>query len=236
MIIDTHVHEKRFSADSDISLEEIVEQAKRIGLDAVCITDHESMGLRDFAADYSKKEDFPIIVGAEILTFEGDITVFGLTELPKEMIHAQTLLDLVMKSGGVAMCAHPFRQNNRGLGDRARTLKGLSGIEVLNGSTPIHHNLAGYKMALDCGVNTFGASDAHVLEKLGKFATVFPGHVRDLKDFIEAVKMGGLIPAMHTEAGYKKLSLQGTITLAKRDQEIINTAQYWNAPSEDAII
>ena len=49
MLIDMHVHEMRNSSDSFMSLEEIVEQARQIGLDGVCITDHESMGLREYA-------------------------------------------------------------------------------------------------------------------------------------------------------------------------------------------
>lgn len=207
MIIDTHIHEKRHSGDSEMCLEDIVRRAKRIGLEALCITDHESQGIKEFAEEYGKKEGIPIIVGAEILTFEGDITVFGLERLPEKMIHAQELLDMVKRAKGVGICAHPFRENNRGLGHRARKLNGLSGIEGFNGSTPLHHNISGYNMALDCRINIFGASDAHVLEKLGKYATYFPGNVRDLKDFIEAVKAGYLSPMVFTESGYRKIEI-----------------------------
>lgn len=207
MIIDTHIHEKRHSSDSDMYLEEIVDRAISVGLDAICITDHESQGIKEYAAYYGAQKKLPIIVGAEILTFEGDITVFGLETLPEKMVHAQELLDLVKSVNGVAICAHPFRQNNRGLGNYARHLKGLSGVEVFNGSTPLNHNLSGYYMALECGLNTFGASDAHVVEKIGKYATVFPGKVRDLRDFIEAVKMGGLYPVAKTLQGYKEISI-----------------------------
>lgn len=46
MLVDMHLHEKTFSTDSFLSLDEIVSIAKAKGLDAVCITDHDSMGLR----------------------------------------------------------------------------------------------------------------------------------------------------------------------------------------------
>jgi len=213
MIIDTHIHERRHSGDSEMCLEDIVLRAKKIGLEGLCITDHESQGIMEFAEEYGRKEGIPIIVGAEILTFEGDITVFGLERLPEKMIHAQELLDMVKLAKGVGICAHPFRENNRGLGHRARKLTGLSGIEVFNGSTPLHHNISGYNMALECGLNTFGASDAHVIEKLGKYATSFPGTVRDLKDFIEAVKVGGVSPAVLTENGYKIIEIVSTETV-----------------------
>ena len=55
MFIDLHIHEKTFSKDSFLALEEIVELAKDRGLDGICITDHESMGLREYAKEYSVK-------------------------------------------------------------------------------------------------------------------------------------------------------------------------------------
>lgn len=58
MIIDMHMHEMRYSGDSFLRLENMVEIAKRRGLDGICITDHDSMGLKEFAAEYSEKQDF----------------------------------------------------------------------------------------------------------------------------------------------------------------------------------
>lgn len=212
MFIDTHMHEKTYSNDSFMSLTDIVTRAKLMGLDGVCITDHESNGLREAAAEYSQKTGFLILVGAEILTHEGDITVFGLDRLPAEKLHAQQLIDLALKAGGVAMSAHPFRQNNRGMGHSIRRVRGLSGIEAFNGSTPMHHNLQAYSLAAELGIPVFGASDAHVVEKIGTYATAFPGKIRDMDDFIEAVKQGGTRPAMHTGLGFEAVEPYGLNT------------------------
>jgi hypothetical protein len=203
MIIDTHMHEKTFSDDSFLSLEMIVSRAKKLGLNGVCITDHESNGLKEYAQQYSRETGFLIIVGAEILTHEGDITVFGLDQLPTEKLYAQQLIDMTLKAGGIAMSAHPFRQNNRGMGNHIRNVKGLSGIEAFNGSTPHHHNMSAYHLAKELKIPTFGASDAHILEKVGQYATIFPNGIRDTKDFIEAVKDGITTPAVYTEKGYR---------------------------------
>ena len=54
-----HLYECTYSLDSFINLDQIVTVAKARGLDAVCITDHDSMGLRDYAAEYSKKVGYP---------------------------------------------------------------------------------------------------------------------------------------------------------------------------------
>ena len=70
MIIDMHMHEMRYSGDSFLRLENMVEIAKRRGLDGICITDHDSMGLKEFAAEYSEKTGFPIFVGIEFYSVQ----------------------------------------------------------------------------------------------------------------------------------------------------------------------
>ena len=51
MFIDTHMHEMTYSKDSFLSLDVMVQIAKLKGLGGICITDHDSMGLKDYAAD-----------------------------------------------------------------------------------------------------------------------------------------------------------------------------------------
>ena len=41
MIIDIHTHTYPTSDDSSLSPEQLIEEAKRIGLDGICITDHD---------------------------------------------------------------------------------------------------------------------------------------------------------------------------------------------------
>ena len=65
MFVDTHMHEMTCSKDSFLKLEEMVEIAREKGLGAICITDHDDMGLKEYAAEYSKKTGFPIFVGIE---------------------------------------------------------------------------------------------------------------------------------------------------------------------------
>ena len=194
MLIDIHMHESRYSSDSFVSLEEIVAKAKYIGLDGICITDHESNQIKAEAAELSAKEAFPIIVGAEVLTQEGDILVFGLNDLPKERVPAQNLIDLVNEAGGIAVAAHPFRNNGRGIGEEIRNLTGLAGIEVFNGSTKPENNFQAYNLALELEIPCVGGSDTHIIERVGKFVTSFPDWVRDAEDLIKAVKDGKVMP------------------------------------------
>lgn len=195
MLIDTHLHEKKYSSDSFISLAEIVEKAILMGLDGVCITDHESNAIYEEAAQLSRKTGFLIITGAEILTKEGDMTVFGLAELPDQMLHGAELVQRVNQAGGIAICSHPYRQNNRGMGDSIIDLPMVWGIEAFNGSTPHHLNIQAFELSSELNTAALGASDAHVIEQVGKFATWMPDWVRDEKSFIHAVKQGMTMPA-----------------------------------------
>ena len=213
MIIDTHVHENKYSFDSFIDLKEGVDQAKQIGLDGICITNHENNFLRNELGDSIKMNGVLVIVGAEVLTHQGDILVFGLKDIPKEKIHAEELLRMVKRDKGVAIAAHPFRNNNRGLENHLHEVADLlDGVESFNGSTYSYHNLYAYATATQLGLPSFGASDAHVVDRIGKYATKFHDTIRDDKDFIEAVKSKNLHPVMsrdgqfdHFDYCYKEL-------------------------------
>ena len=115
MFIDLHMHEMRNSKDSFLTLEEIVEIAKRKGLGGICITDHDNMDIRDFAAEYSRRTGFRIFTGIEYYSLQGDIVAYGIRYYPRERISAQAFINLVREQGGVCYSAHPFRNNRRGM-------------------------------------------------------------------------------------------------------------------------
>ena len=202
MIIDMHIHELRYSGDSFLRLENMVEIAKRRGLDGICITDHDSMGLKEFAAEYSEKTGFPIFVGIEFYSLQGDIVAFGIEDYPKERIPAQEFVDLVQAQGGMCFSAHPFRNNNRGLEENLKIVKGLDGIEVLNGSTLYEANRKAAEYAAELGLATVGSSDCHVPEKLGIYATYFPREIRSVQELIRSVKRCETLPVYYKEGGY----------------------------------
>lgn len=203
MLVDMHLHEKTYSLDSFQELEDMVETAKKIGLDAICITDHDSMGLKNFAEQYSKKVGFPIFVGVEYFSLQGDITAFGIDSFPLERIDAQEFVNYVIKNNGVCFSCHPFRNNNRGLKEKLKEIKGLSGVEVLNGSTDYDDNIKAFLYSKDLNLMPIGASDAHDLDQLGKFATWFPNKVYTMQDFVSQIKNGTSKPAILESNGYR---------------------------------
>ena len=185
MFIDTHMHEMTYSPDSFLELEEMVRIGKEKGLGALCITDHDSMGLKDYAAEYTARTGFPIFVGIEFYS-----------------------IDLVKAQGGVCFAAHPFRNNNRGLEENLAVVRGLDGVEVLNGSTSFAACMKAAAYARQYGYFTLGSSDCHVPEKVGVCATYFPNEVRTMDEFLTEFKKGQMKPAYYVQGGYRVLEVQ----------------------------
>ena len=194
MLIDIHVHTKDYSPCSSIDPESAVSKALDIGLDGICITDHNSMGMREEAAKLAKESGLFIYVGFEVLTYEGDILVFGIDEVPTQEMHAAELIDYVKRKNGATIAAHPFRNNGRSLGEEIKRLKGLAGIETFNGNTALSDNRRSYALSSAHKMPAFGGSDAHRTEQIGVYATKFPCFDRSESAFIKAIKSGSVYP------------------------------------------
>ena len=202
MLVDMHLHALPNSTDSFLTLEEIVSLAKLRGLDAICLTDHDSMGGREYAEEYSKKIGFPIFVGVEYFSLWGDITAWGIDTFPDHRIEAQEFIDQVNAAGGFCVSCHPFRNNNRGLEHHLREAKGLHGVEVLNGSTDMESNRLALRYCRELGIKAIGASDAHVPKQVGKYVTWLPEKVDNLKDFVAQLHQCETKPAIWNGSSY----------------------------------
>ena len=202
MFIDLHMHEKTCSLDSHLALEEMVELAKKRHLDAICITDHDSMGLKDYAKEVSEKTDFPIFVGIEYYSLDGDILAFGIDHYPEERIGAQEFIDLVHDQGGVVISAHPFRHNRRGLEDKLDILRDVDAIEILNGSTLPDASMMAVYYARKHGFAITGGSDCHYTDTGGVCATYFPNEIRTMDDLVSAIRNKECRPAFHQDFRY----------------------------------
>jgi predicted metal-dependent phosphoesterase TrpH len=209
MFIDTHMHCIEGSDDSFIKISEIVKTAKTMGLNGICITDHDNNRVKEYAVQYGKKHDFKIFVGAEILTHEGDILVFGLDDIPTEKLYAQELIDLVNSKGGVTIAAHPFRENNRGCGKYLKELRGLTAIETFNGSTKAYNNLYAFASAMELNLAATAASDCHTPETIGRYCTKFLDNIETEKDLIDAIKGKRVVPAVYRDGKYMKIDAHG---------------------------
>lgn len=198
MIIDLHLHTSEFSTCSNVSFKEIISEASRKGLDGICITDHDNMLVKKIL-DENISSDLLVIVGIEVLTEEGDILVFGVSDLPKEKISVLELVNLVSEKGGVSIAAHPFRNNNRGIKDLIKDLENLDIIEGFNGNTCFANNLEAVKRASLVNKPIIGASDAHNIRQVGCFATFFSNPINNESDLIKELLKGNVRPVFYNE-------------------------------------
>ncbi|MDR2800299.1 MAG: PHP domain-containing protein [Desulfovibrio sp.] len=191
MIIDLHTHEELYSADSSMSLEEVVAAARERGLDGLCVTDHSSLGL---AGENLAYLDFPVFIGVEMWTEAGDIVAFGLDELPERRLSAPEFIALVAERGGFCFAAHPFRSVGGGVGDRLDSLKGLHGVETANGTDSPQENALAARACERLGLAAVGGSDAHWTRDVGRTATWFPEAVTTMAGLIAALRSGQCRP------------------------------------------
>lgn len=203
MKVDLHLHDNKYSTDSHISIEEIVREAKRKGLDGIALTNHENPDVVKEIDELVEKYDFVIFPGVEYLTKDGDIVAFGIDKLPEEQMSAQEFIEYVDRFGGTCTAAHPYRTNNRGLKDKLYTVKGLTAIEGYNGSTSDYHNGLAVKAGKELGIQVIGSSDAHVVEKVGVYATLLPYKVKNVKELIEALKTNRCKPLKYVNNNYE---------------------------------
>ena len=203
MKVDLHLHDNKYSTDSHISIEEIVREAKRKGLDGIALTNHENPDVVKEIDELVEKYDFVIFPGVEYLTKDGDIVAFGIDKLPEEQMSAQEFIQYVDKFGGTCTAAHPYRTNNRGLEDKLYTVKGLTAIEGYNGSTSDYHNGLAVKAGKELGIQVVGSSDAHVVEKVGVYATLLPYKVKNVKELIETLKTNRCKPLKYVNNNYE---------------------------------
>ena len=202
MIIDIHTHTFPTSDDSSLGPEQLIAEAKRVGLDGVCITDHDGFWTPEEVDELSKAHDFLVLPGCEVTTEEGHLLVYGLGKYVFGMHRASFVRKLVDEAGGVSVVAHPYRrayleQADTGpsayheMLDRACTNSVFpltDAVEVLNGRGSQQENAFSHEIAKRFGMRGTGASDAHRLEDLGTFATEFHRPIQCLEDFIRELK------------------------------------------------
>ncbi|MBC2581496.1 CehA/McbA family metallohydrolase [Clostridium sp. DJ247] len=126
--IKVHTHTHTLNSDGKDTLRDMAYAARRTSVDAMFLTDHNTMAAAESAHDISKETGVHIIKGIEYTTFYGHIVVVGAPYYRWESLTIKSLNDLadyVHKYNGIIGIAHP-----RGLGDPACTGGSYSFIDV----------------------------------------------------------------------------------------------------------
>ena len=200
MIIDLHVHTKVLSADSGLDPEEAVQEAKRIGLNAICFTEHNRVWGADEVRRLSSKWDFLVLRGVEVDTIEGHVLVFGLYEDFEDVIRVKELHKWVDGVGGVMIAAHPFKgfrvfglselKLTPEQGARRPIFQYVDAIEAFNGRSTENECGLSQGVGAVLGLKAVGGSDAHSSGEIGRCVTTFENSIRSEAELIAELKRG----------------------------------------------
>ena len=188
MRFDLHVHTEH-SPCSRLPLALILDNARRLGLDGVCLTDHDTMAAGGHVREGVQDDGLCVIVGMEYATPDGDVLLFGPVEALPPGLSAAVALDAVAALGGAAVAAHPFR-SWRPAGTGLLLHPGLCAVEVENGRNRPEENDAARLFARRRGLPGVGGSDAHALAELGRVPTAIDAVVRSRGELVAALRSG----------------------------------------------
>ncbi|GAB4347781.1 MAG: hypothetical protein Kow0099_30020 [Candidatus Abyssubacteria bacterium] len=211
MLVDIHCH-TIYSGDSSLEPEELIHAARQRGLDAVCVTEHDSFSASKPVEEIARREAFLVFRGVEINTDKGHILAFGVTDdgwkSPKGYYSPiESVRPKVEACGGILIPAHPFRSlGGASAFNNIFNMDYITAIEVLNGENTERENAMGIEAWKKLGIPGVGGSDCHSLTQVGRCATWFERDITSVAQLIEEVRSGRVAPAYPGDNGiYKKM-------------------------------
>jgi hypothetical protein len=200
MRIDLHTHTSPRSPCSSLDPLDLVREATRLGLDGICLTEHQVLWRPDEIAELAQATQLEIFRGNEFTTNQGDILVFGYEEDVKELLTIEELRDAVTAAGGFMIAAHPFRGfKTFGIGQLQMTVEQagnrkvfdfVDALEIRNGKVSDQENDMAARVATRLGLSGTAGSDAHRLDEVGKWVTDFERAIEDEQGLIEELRAG----------------------------------------------
>ncbi|MDX6766719.1 MAG: PHP domain-containing protein [Candidatus Methylacidiphilales bacterium] len=195
--IDLHTH-SRFSADGVSDPEDMVIQARRLGLHGFAITDHNTCACVDYFLQHGHmREDgqavdgLLIIPGQEITTSAGHLLALGVHLPDLKGISAAEAVALIHQAGGLAIPPHPYDLFRAGIREPVLDALPIDALEVFNAATTLRrYNRYAFEYAQRRGLPMTAGSDAHHVEALGVAYSMVESEELALRPVLEAIKRG----------------------------------------------
>ena len=224
MRADFHIH-TQVSPDSFMSPETLVKACLRAGLDTIAVTDHHTIR---GALEVQKIAPFPVIVGAEFRTAEGEIIGLFLKEDVPRRISALETVKLIKAQGGLVQIPHPFdffRRKHIKYDALLEVLPYVDIIEAFNARTTLKGDIMKsvrfiqeHKVTHNHIVPT-GVTDSHTPFEIGHAYVDMPSF-KGPHDFLDALRHGRIVgrqttPLIHVATRWtvytKRLGLLGKV-------------------------
>jgi predicted metal-dependent phosphoesterase TrpH len=185
MKIDFHTHTE-YSWDCLVKPDELVNAARRRGLDRVVVTDHNTIQGALLAYEIDPQL---VIVGEEVQTIHGEfLACFVREEVPRGLSPQETI-DRLRSQGAFISISHPFDPWRSGwsLEELKEIAPQVDGIEVFNGRCfRKSYNEKALGFAQEMGLPGTTGSDSHSTVEVGVCCSEMPpfSNAEELKDAI----------------------------------------------------
>ncbi len=171
--VELHCHTVA-SMDGLMTFDSLVAAAARVGLDAVAITDHDTMeGAREFQRRAREKGlPLQIIVGEEKTLDDGSHFIGLFLERPIGSGDLAGAIAEIEAQGGLCLVPHPFRRKDGLFRDGLERLKNfegrIAGFELFSAKSSFAENQRAAELLAASTLAPFGGSDAHYECDLGE--------------------------------------------------------------------
>ena len=215
-----HVGHDEPPFDCDITIRDQLERAHALGLDAIFVTNHNTLDgyhqLLQYKNDHVKFKNIDVFPGEEITTDTGaHVLAYGIHDSISPSLSLEEIIDKVKSQGGVSSAPHPFSLLDA-LRDSANK---CDMVEVFNSNNvDVLSNARATQFAMDNNMIQVAGSDSHVLSTLGRCVNVIDSE-NNLDDLLPAMKNGKI---SISQTGY---ALQNE-TLDHLRYKITNSKEY----------
>ncbi len=187
---DLHIH-TCYSEDSISRPEKIVQHCLKVGINCLAVTDHNAIA---GALEVKRLAPFKVIVGEEVLTSQGEIIGYFLSEeIPRRLSPEETVAR-IKKQGGLVCIPHCYDRFRRASTLRRNALEKIISdvdlIEVSNSRTMwLGDSARALELARKYGLPGTVGSDAHVIGEIGKSFIEIPDF-NNAEQFRQALRQG----------------------------------------------
>jgi hypothetical protein len=185
---DLHVHSDH--SDGIDGVRKLLKAAIERKLDAISITDHDTVNGSLEAIEIAEDEKLPILVipGIEVSTRDGHLLVYG---VPRSIEPGRSMRETAFEVlEGVTAIAHPFQFHRGGIVRIKKAIDAVDAIEVFNAKfyTGLY-NLLSARISRKYGKSVIAGSDAHCSKAVGCGITLLDSS-KDVHSVIQSIKHG----------------------------------------------
>lgn len=190
MKFDLHMHTFH-SPDCLSTYDAIIAAVQRRGLDGIAITDHNTIR---GALEMRERAPFPVIVGEEVATAEGDVIGYFIEEEIPRGLSVEETIERIHVQGGLVAIPHPLDtlRGSSSIG-REALLRVIDQVDIIEGFNARclrqDDNAQARAIAAEYGKPLSAGSDAHHPSEIGNGYVDIPPFTSP-QTFLDALRRG----------------------------------------------